>query len=70
MLDNYDLYDIYERKREEAAACFPLCTECKERIFTEKCYIFENDVVCEDCIREYIDKHYGKTVLDLILEEY
>lgn len=69
MLDNYDLYDIHEREREKEASCFPQCKECKERIFTEKCYEFDDDVICEDCVMDYINENYRKSVMDLIEEE-
>lgn len=33
-----------------------VCEICEKEILTERCYSFERDHFCEDCVRQQMDK--------------
>lgn len=41
----------------------PICDECGEPITDEEAYEFPNgDIVCEDCVREYVEDTFRKHI--------
>lgn len=56
MPDNYDAYLAYtaeqEAEREEELKKLPRCSECGKPIQEEECYVFDDELICEDCLND------------------
>lgn len=50
--DYNDLLDQYEYEREKALELLPECSNCGEKIQTEKCYEINDELICLECIKE------------------
>lgn len=61
---DFDRWDYYQQRQ---LARLPRCAECKERIEDENCYEFDDDVVCPECVRDYIEKHHSRRTEDFII---
>ncbi len=47
--DNYDAFCQHEAEQQAALNKLPICCECGERIQTEDCYEFNDELYCLDC---------------------
>ena len=56
MIDNYDMWERYDRERERELEKFPLCDCCRERITDEHLYHIEGYIYCEKCLNEEFRK--------------
>lgn len=59
MKDNYDLWVEHDLEQEKWLRSRPKCEWCKEHIQDENAIEIDEDIVHEDCIEEYMKKHYG-----------
>lgn len=62
-------FDAWDRKRERRSIIFPKCCCCEERIFDDNLYDFDGDLVCSECVLDYIDDNFKKKTNSCILEE-
>lgn len=51
--DNYDAFCQHEAEQQAKLDKLPICCECGERIQTEDCYVFDDDIYCLDCMEEH-----------------
>lgn len=62
MIDNFGLYDIYEREQDRRAAHYPKCDLCGDAICDygyRISYQLSSLLICEPCMeqaREYVDE--------------
>ena len=52
-MDNYDLWESYERDREKRLERLPVCDCCGEHIQTDYTYKIDGSYICEHCMNEY-----------------
>ena len=52
MIDNSDLFEIYDRQREARAAKLPTCERCGEPIFELKAVRWKHMWFCDFCLEE------------------
>jgi formylmethanofuran dehydrogenase subunit E len=50
VIDNYDLFDIYDRQQERWLASLPKCDLCNEPIQDEYGYMINGNLICEECL--------------------
>ena len=50
--DNYDAWESYEAKREKELEKLPRCSECDNPIQEEECYMFNDELICEQCLND------------------
>ena len=63
-------YSELEEARERAVACLPVCSRCKEHIEDDDLYDFDGELVCEECLSDYIAENYKKPTTAYIEERY
>ncbi len=51
-------FNSYERAQEKALARCPVCVCCKERIQEDELYDFDGELVCPECVRDYINDNF------------
>lgn len=51
--DYNDLLNDYEAEQEKELSKLPECSNCGEKIQTEKCYEINDELICLDCIKEF-----------------
>ena len=59
MRDNYSLWEEHDYEQEIWLQSRPICEHCKEHIQDEDAIEIDGCLICEDCIGEYMKKHYG-----------
>lgn len=47
----------HDREQARQMARLPRCSECGEPIQEEVCYEFNDELICEDCVRRYHRKY-------------
>lgn len=52
VIDNYDLFEMYEQERWRVLKRLPVCSMCDEPITDEYCYKLDGDLICEACLDE------------------
>ena len=61
--DGWENWNRWLSKYEEYEHDRPTCAWCGEQIMDEIAYEFPNgDIVCEDCVGEYIDETFRKHI--------
>lgn len=45
-------FERYSTEQEEALAGLPICCECKQPIQTERCFEFDDKLICPHCMEE------------------
>lgn len=66
MKDNYDLWVEHDAEQEKWLRSRPKCEWCKEHIQDEKAIEIDGCIIHEDCIEEYMKKHYGVKTEDYV----
>ena len=66
--DPLDDYYRYEAEQERKLKMLPKCCECDERIQEEYLFDIDGDLVCEDCLQDYMQKHFRQPVENYIEE--
>ena len=46
-------YDAYCRAQEAELNLLPICCECGHRIEDERCWLFGDEPMCDDCAEQY-----------------
>jgi formylmethanofuran dehydrogenase subunit E len=64
--DNYSQWEANEWRQEKWLKLRPKCARCHKHIQDEDCYEFDGNLICPDCIEEYIDEHYKRKTEDFI----
>jgi hypothetical protein len=62
MIDNYDLWRLYDDEQEAELDRLPECCECGNKIQTEYCFEIYGEYICEDCMND----NHRKSVDSLI----
>lgn len=57
-MDNYDLFLRHEAEQQRQLERLPECSECGEPIQDEECYMFNDELICKQCLE---DNHEKKT---------
>lgn len=52
--DNYDMWSAYETQQEMERARCPVCKDCGEPIMEDTCYLIGGELICENCMDEYL----------------
>lgn len=60
--DNYDILEAHEAKQQKTLDRLPRCSECDEPIQSETCYEINDELICEDCLKN----NHKKWVEDFI----
>ncbi len=55
-------FDRWDRKREKYLSRLPICECCGEPIQDEELYDFDGDLVCEECVFDYVRENYRKNI--------
>lgn len=58
MKDNYSLWEEHDYEQGRWLRSRPKCDWCKEHIQDDELYDFGGEIICEECIDEYLDKNY------------
>ena len=57
MIDNYDLFLKYEAEQESRLERLPTCILCGESIQDEYCYEINDELFCEECMKDEFRKN-------------
>lgn len=49
-------YDRYDKEQQAKLDKLPRCSECDEPIQSEKCYEFNDELICPECLENYHEK--------------
>jgi formylmethanofuran dehydrogenase subunit E len=49
--DYNDLHRAYEQERDRELERLPKCSECDEAIQEETCFRFDDELICEKCLK-------------------
>lgn len=49
-MDNYDMFLIHESQKEAELEKLPVCIECEQPIQDDRCYMFSEVFICDDCM--------------------
>ena len=49
-MDNYDLFLRHEAQKEVDREKLPVCIECRQPIQDDRCYMFSEVFICDDCM--------------------
>lgn len=60
--DAYDLWEQHERKQQAELDRLPRCSECGEPIQDDECFVWGNEPICLQCLKD----NHTKKVEDLI----
>ena len=60
--DNYDAWEAHEAKQQEELDKRPRCSECDAPIQSDFCYEINDELICEDCMKD----NHKKSVDDFI----
>ena len=61
--DAYDQWAEHDRQQEEALNKLPKCSECDEHIQDDYCFVINDEIICEKCLKE----NYRKSTEDLMM---
>ena len=56
MIDNYDLWEAQDIKKEQWRARLPKCEYCGEHIQDEHFYEIDGEILCQECLDEQYKK--------------
>ena len=64
-------FEKHDAEQERWLQSRPVCSECGEHIQDEELFDIDGDLVCEECLTDYMKKHYNGTykLLELICEK-
>lgn len=54
--DNLDIFEDYERERQARMDKLPRCSECDHPIQDDKCYEFNGELICPNCLKDNHEK--------------
>lgn len=60
---DYANYDARQRRR---LARLPRCSECREPIQDDECFVWDGEIICPECLKE----NHQKRTEDYIIDEY
>ena len=63
-------FDRWEAEREKKLIVLPVCAYCDEPIQDDELYDFDGELVCCDCVRDYIDEKFKKKTNGYMEEHY
>lgn len=63
-VDNYSLWEERDNEQEKWLRSRPKCDYCKEHIQDEHAFEIDGYLICEECIEEYMKKHYRVNIED------
>ena len=52
MVDNYSQWKQHEAEAEKWLRELPLCSECYRPIQDERCFEFNGEIICEECLAD------------------
>lgn len=58
----------YEAEQERKLQMLPKCCKCDEHIQDEFLFDIDGDLVCEDCLPDYMEQHYKQPIEKYINE--
>ena len=53
-------FDRWDAERQEKMDRLPTCENCRHPIQDEDLYDFDGDLVCEECLLDYVREKYKK----------
>ena len=62
--DPYRDYDLHDADMQAKVDKLPICDCCREPIQGEDLYDFDGDLICEDCMPDYVKQLYRKKTED------
>lgn len=57
-------FDEYEAEKHREFIQLPICDCCGERIVEEHLYDFDGELVCEECLLDYVRENFRKKTED------
>ena len=67
MLDNYDMFEIYDAQKEKRLKKLPICCKCENPIQDEKAIYYNDQWCCEECETDFwnnIREDFLESVVD------
>ena len=61
--DAYDKWAEHDRQQGEELNKLPKCCECDEPIQDDYCFVINDEIICEKCLKE----NYRKATEDLMM---
>ena len=55
--DYNDLHREHEARLQRELDRLPVCCECDQPIQSEKCFEFNGDLICPECLKDYHEKN-------------
>lgn len=51
-LDNYEMWRRHDAEQQARLDKLPKCCECGEAIQDEQCYVINDEMICEKCMKD------------------
>lgn len=51
--DNLDRFHAHAAREEEKLDELPKCSECHHPIQDDRCYYFDGELICEECVENH-----------------
>lgn len=62
-------FNRHDAERERRLIRFPVCACCDERIQDDDLYDFDGELVCPECLPDWLTDNYKKRTVNYIVEE-
>lgn len=69
-MGNYERWERYDAEQEKWLKERTVCSECGEHIQEDYLYEIDGDLVCQDCLKDYMDKHYRVSTEEIMEREF
>ena len=60
-MDAYEAWERHDAEQEKWLQSRPVCSECGEHIQDEHLFDIDGDLVCEECLSDYMKKYKQPT---------
>ena len=62
-------FNRHDAERERRLIRFPKCDCCGERIQDDDLFDFDGELICPECLPDWLNESHKKRTVDYILEE-
>lgn len=69
-MDNLERWERHDAEQEKRLQKRPVCSECGEHIQEDYLYEIDGDLVCQACLKDYMDKHYSVPTEEIMEREF
>ena len=60
-MDAYEAWERHDAEQERWLQRRPVCNVCGEHIQDDHLFDIDGDLVCEECLKDYMEEHYKQS---------